>query len=317
MALDVTDNPATDAAKTVLTKKYGPLPLWAWLIIVTGTVYGVRKFQNSRQASIDAEASDPSTIGSSSLGSGGLVTPVTGSSGSIYGGGSSPNAGSGTGTVPASAPPDTNQAWLNRAIAFLSQRYNAFTVQTALNRFLNGLPVNDPTDRAIVNEALSSSAVGPLPNPINPSTNSTARIVGFVRPAGKWGIFAQYDDGSLIWLKDGISTGRVIDAAKAAGIDTTIQERPVNDPIWQNADVVKSNDLYYLWAERWASLTQPGQYIANRPDIITNADTQQKAQEAWQRTQNFVNANPSPAKYGSRQAWDDAAVAAAFGSRPA
>jgi len=286
MALDLTDNPATDGAKAVLGKKYGPLPLWVWLIIIGGTVYGVKKFQSAKSAADLADAADASTISQNPLSTGGLVTPrASASDQSVYGGGSGYLPSGSATTTQTTAAADTNQAWLNRAIAFLGQRWNAFQVQTALNRFLSGLPVNDPTDRAIVQEALNSSgSIGSIPQPINSAPQSSSRIVGFVRPAGKVGIFAQYDDGSLVWLKDGISTGRVLESAKAAGIDTNIQERPVNDPIWQNADVVKSNDTYYLWSELWAQYVQPRNYISGRPDIITNPDTISRAQQAWNRS---------------------------------
>lgn len=260
MALDIGDNPATDAAKTVLGKKYGPLPLWGWLIIVTGTVYAVRRFQASKTRADNEANAEAATVGDSSTGTGTLVTPRSAAQ-SVYGGGGLNSATSGT--VP-STDAGTNQQWLQRAVTLVSAQgtWDPYRVSTALQRYINGLLVTDPTDRAIVSQAITSTGAPPA-NPSAegqgygvdssgayiPDLQITRLIAGRInsdygqpeyRPDGgltdraNGGIYAQYTDGSIRWISNPQELLNIL--STDPGLNAKgVENLAANDPVWARA----------------------------------------------------------------------------------
>lgn len=269
MALDLTDNPATDGAKAVLGKKYGPLPLWVWLIIIGGTVYGVKKFQSSRSAEVLADAEDAATVGPTSVSTGGLVTPKANATGSIYGGGTGATAGANTGSYGPNQP-DTNAAWMSRALSILAAngKYDPYAVQMALSTFLSGFSVTDPTQRSIVSDALA--AVGSPPSPFQDNTggggtpaSGDASLVRFIRPADSPAIYAQYSDGTVRWIQS------VPEMAAIAGSNESAYKNPdgswrydvlpQQDPIFQRA-VLGVSQAEFDARNAVARAAEPGKY---------------------------------------------------------
>jgi hypothetical protein len=256
MALDLTDNPATNAAQNVLGKKYGPLPFWGWLIIVGGTVFAVKKYTSKRNATEDAIDADASqTSASGGLTSRPLVTP--GANGTLYSGGSVSTGGGGTSTI--GGVVDTNQSWLNRALSILGQsgQYpDTYRVQTALQRYISGLVVTDPTDKAIISDALLRAGGPPQP----PTSGSGSgfntdmegnylpdnTIIRFIQgrklpgaPDVNGGIYAQYSDGTIKWMRD---PTELYNVARTSGNwnlfrddRVVVAELPSADPIWGRA----------------------------------------------------------------------------------
>lgn len=245
MALDLTDNPATDGAKAVLGKKYGPLPLWVWLIIIGGTVYGVKKFQSAKGAADLADAADASTISQNPLSTGGLVTPKANATGSIYGGGTGATGGSTTGSYGPNTP-DSNEAWLSRALSTLASngKYDPYAIQMALSTFLSGFSVTDPTQRAIVSDALA--AVGSPPSPFTDNNGGGGtpqggdpELVRFIRPGDSPAIYAEYSDGSVRWVQHPKEMNAIVQSNPAAYLNADGSWRvtvlPQEDSIFQRA----------------------------------------------------------------------------------
>lgn len=302
--LNLADNSATNAAKDLLGKKYGPLPFGAWLGIAAVTAYVVRRMIKGQESARDAEMTESAYV----LDTQGNKYPsaYTGTGGGVpFGSGSLNSAGSSGSSV---TPPTeiNNESWLRRAAEKITKAgmWDAVFVQTALQKYISGGTL-DQREKAVVNQAISMEGQ-PSVNVV-PGKVATNRIVGFVRPSGKVGVFAQYDDGSLVWLGDGFATGRALESAKSQGIDTNIKEIPVNDPIWQNSNVVRESgsqaSLQYLWEERWAQYVAPNQYLQNRPDIISDNNVITLAQQAWNKSKAVL-----PSKWSESSGDKDALV---------
>jgi len=270
MALDLTDNPATDGAKAVLGKKYGPLPLWVWLIIIGGTVYGVKKFQSSRPAEVLADAEDAATVGSTSVSTGGLVTPKANATGSIYGGGTGAMAGANIGSYGPNRP-DTNEAWMSRALSTLAAngKYDPYAIQMALSTFLSGFSVTDPTQRAIVSDALA--AVGSPPSPFKDNNGGGGtpqggdpELVRFIRPGDSPAIYAEYSDGSVRWIQHPKEMDAIVKSNPAAYLN--------NDGTWR-VTVLPQEDSIFQRATLGVSQAefdaQVAQIVKDRTDLFS------------------------------------------------
>lgn len=296
---------STGGAKAVvgpLSKKVGGQPAWLWIIGVVVLAIGVQWY---RKQSAAAKAAATQLVPS--------ATPLA-----------QDPATEGTGTLPAGAPyptpaearPLSTSGWLQAALnAVKSTGQDPIDALGALDRFLNGGNLSYQ-DTLTVNAAVDAVGVPPgftsIPQgnwQTRPMPAAAPTIVGFVKPAGSATTFAKYSDGSLVSLEDSNSTGAALASAKARGINTTVQVLPINDPIWQNADVVKNPTLgaEYLWGQQWANYVDPNEYAGmGRPGIISDANVETAAQQAWNRSQDVL---PATWQWGTTQTTESNALA--------
>lgn len=315
---DVADNTVTNGAKSILGKKYGPLPFGAWLVIIAVTAYVARRMVKGNAAAKDAAESQAPE---------GFVVTGTGDHiPSAYkgtGGGTLIGSGSLYGASPSgvSATPITetsNEPWLRRSAEKLQTAgmWDPVFVQAALGKYISGGDLNQ-REKAVVNQAIAMEGQ-PTKNVVNSSASqyTTANVTRFIRPAGKAGVFAEYSDGSVRWLGDADSQQTAQADAYRRGIDPTPVVLPITDAIWKQADVYQSNSDYYLWSERWASYVDPNQY-KSREDIYGNdTNTRSTIDALWQQSLSVIRKMGAPAKnlgYNSGRKYDDAAYTAAFG----
>jgi len=145
-----------------LRKQLGPFTVGVWLLIVVGGLalgLVVRRVMGGIEASDAAQQVDPAA-GTPAVGTGFLTqgaAAVTLNGGGGYGGNSD--------------DPKTNDDWVRYATSFLVGRgQNALEVDTALRRYVNGLPMTTQ-DGAIVSMAIL--LVGPPPEPVAPADVTT------------------------------------------------------------------------------------------------------------------------------------------------
>jgi len=276
----VTDTNFADSAKNGLQSKVLGAPLYVWGGGFVAVFWVYKKWSDKKKASIDATLPDPNLNHP-----GGLPSTQTGSA-------SLPNivptggATSGINTSNAATGPLDASAWVSMGTAFLATLgYDGTKANQYLSSYATGIT---PTAEGARYVNLALQKYGPPQTVATGQTSlpvSGAKIIGFVRPAGKAGVFAQYDDGSLVWLKDANQQWATINSAAKQGVDPTIQELPVSDPIWQNSDVVRNNSLQYLWGEYWAHYVNPSAYIHQGADIVTDPTSVQKANQLWAQSQ--------------------------------
>lgn len=137
-----------------LNKKMGPLPVWAWALLVGGGLGFYFYYQRTKTSSVNTAASTQQSadaFGTTRPGAGNLTSGGTGTD------------------VATTTAIQTNQQWSVKAQSILvSFGYDPATVAIALANYLGG---NDLTaqQQAIVSEALR--AAGPTPEPVPPAVN--------------------------------------------------------------------------------------------------------------------------------------------------
>ena len=172
--------------KATLTKKLGPLPVWAYPLIIAGLAYAWYWWKSRHSASgtvTDAAAaqtqSDAATYDTSAPDYG-----LNGTGGGIGAGGST----GGTTTIPDNSVPTSNAAWQSLATSYLvGMGYSATAVEQALNNWLLGLQAS-PQDNALFNLAVArfdQPPEGVPPQPVGSTTPSPALPGGTTQPPGQ------------------------------------------------------------------------------------------------------------------------------------
>lgn len=134
------------------TKKIGPLPGFAWVLIIVGAAYGVYWFRKRGQAS-------------TGTGSAALATPVMDSTG-FTSAGPAPGANNYSGAVqtfPVGQPAvSTNAMWAKSVTDFLvgTGHYSGTDVSNALSKYLGGQALSD-AEKAIVDTAVKQFQTPP------------------------------------------------------------------------------------------------------------------------------------------------------------
>jgi hypothetical protein len=165
-----------------LTKKMGPLPVWAWALLVGGGLGFYFYYQRTKSGTVNTAAS---TATSADAGFG-TTRPGLGNL----------NAGGTDTSVTTTTGLQTNQQWSVKAQSILiSYGYDPATVSIALANYLGG---NDLTaqQQAIVSEALR--AAGPTPEPVPPAVNPQPGPTPIV-PADSnlWDVWKTSEDTNL------------------------------------------------------------------------------------------------------------------------
>lgn len=135
---------ATHKVGGALTKKIGPLPGFAWLLIVVGGAYGYYYWKGGH--SVGASAPAPASL-STDAGAGSYTGATTDTTGNTFSGAVS--------TTPAGAAASTTNAQWARNVAdgLITSGANPTDVENALSAYLNGQTLS-ATQNAIVNTAL-------------------------------------------------------------------------------------------------------------------------------------------------------------------
>ena len=248
------ENQVMDKAGELLAKKYGPLPFGAWLAIIGVGAFVARKYVASNKAA-KAVASDEGYVVDSSGNK--LASAYTGTSGggTPFGTGVITSAAAQQGSV--TSPTEVNNfGWVKRAGDQLKNAgmWNPLDVSAALTKYITGEALNS-REQAIVNQAITMEGQPPVNVFGGELDNSGVTAQRFVQPAGNAGVFIQYSDGSLKWVRDGNEYASLVesDPEKFGKINVL----PVSDPLWRNSDVFLSKSADYLAAEA-ASKATPG-----------------------------------------------------------
>lgn len=138
----------------VITHKLGPLPGWAWILIVAGAAWGVHLWRKNRTGGAVSAA-----------GASGAV-PVSDSGTASYApAGNLPSSGASSGqviTTPGVISPSTNAQWASAASNFLigTGNYQGSDVQNAFDAYLNGNQLSAQY-QAIIDSAVHQFGVPP------------------------------------------------------------------------------------------------------------------------------------------------------------
>lgn len=167
-----------------LTKKLGPLPIWAWAAVLVGSylLYHYLKNRNSNTGAVStvggtATGSNNAPVGGLQIGPAGQIyDPTTGTIVGSVGGTTSTSTGSNTNTA---------QGWLAAAqTALQGLGLDNNTINSALNNYVAGQPLQQ-SEYNIVEEAikiigaapaaLGNPALAPVPAPGTPAPGPTGQ----------------------------------------------------------------------------------------------------------------------------------------------
>jgi len=190
------------AAAGAFTKKIGPLPGWAWVLIIVGLAYGAFLWRKRGAASgTVAPVQAPSAVGFSSAG------PAPGTN--TYNGQVS--------TLPVGQPGlSTNAAWAKSVTDFLvgTGNYSPADISNAIGNFISGNALNEQ-QTAIVNTAIKQFQTPPegvLP------VQGPKKYTGFMRDDITGAVFGLLPDGVRQWL-----TPEQYKAAGSPALTSTVQ----------------------------------------------------------------------------------------------
>lgn len=246
--LNIADNSATNAAKDLLGKKYGPLPFGAWLLIAAGVAYATRRLIKGQQ---DANAAAPESAYVLDSQGNKYPSAYTGTGGGVpFGSGSVSSAGV-SGSSTATPPTEiNNESWFRRAVEKLAQAgmWDTVTVQQSLMKYISGGKL-DQRESAIVAQAIKMEGVPPVNISVGAgSSGSGATPVRIVKPAGNAGQFIQWSSGALTWIRDP-NEMQALKNSLGKDFNYTPVILPIGDPIWMNADVYQQRSREYLETE--------------------------------------------------------------------
>ena len=244
------ENQVMDKAGELLSKKYGPLPFGAWLAIIGVGAFVARKYVASNKAA-KAVASDEGYVVDSSGNK--LASAYTGTSGggTPFGTGVITSAAAQQGSV--TSPTEVNnRGWLKRAADKLQSAgmWNPLDVQSALTKYITGEGLSSK-EQAIVNQAITMEGQPPVslnPGELTQADPGLAKPVRVLRPAGNAGIFTQWSDGSITWIRDPAEKDALAKAYPSLNFGSPLV-LATSDPTWKNADVYQSKSQDYLKAE--------------------------------------------------------------------
>lgn len=184
--MSITDNSLTDAAGSFLGRKYGPLPLGAWLVVAGGTAYFVRRYINKQQAANVQVGTDSNSNASDlTMGSSPAYSMPATSSPAMGGGYTTGSGSSGaySDTTPSPTIPQSNQEWQSRGVGILvGLGYDAYQATLALQTYLAG-KVLSPDQRAMVTQVVK--ALGAPPDTSTAITGQPTIQIAFAQNPGK------------------------------------------------------------------------------------------------------------------------------------
>ncbi len=160
------ENEVIDKAGELFTKKYGPLPFWAWLAIAGGTAFTIRVLINKKNGisnTVVADSGTSTTASDTSSGTSALAgtpnngDPINTGGGSIQTAGPTINQAESAWTTA-----QTNAEWSQLAVQAVTKTnmYDPYTIQMAIQAYLNGGQVN-AQQQAIVSTAIKAIGVPP------------------------------------------------------------------------------------------------------------------------------------------------------------
>lgn len=170
-----------------LKSKLGPLPIWAWGVIVgVAGLLGYYLFNRNKDIKSTANTVTPDVYAGADSGLG-LAYP------------------SGQVTSVISDGVETNQSWIAKSVRYLSEQgYNSADAQAWLQSYVSGIPIVGARAKAAVQEALDRFGTAPdtsagiptfVPDPAEPSTPTTTngrtltkRTLYYVPKNNAWGI---------------------------------------------------------------------------------------------------------------------------------
>lgn len=148
---------ATGGKAPGLDTKIGSFPLGVWLLIAAagiGVGLIIRRFTSGKaSATADGEVGAPAVDPWGGFTSQGAANGVV-----------TMNGGTGAGTTPEPAEPETNNSWVRKAVTRLGTLgYDPAVVDSALRKYVNGEAIT-PAEQSIVSVAISN--MGPPPEEV-------------------------------------------------------------------------------------------------------------------------------------------------------
>lgn len=176
------EDPITPAVSG-MTKKLGPLPVYAYAVIIVGVSYGVYMWKRRTGAAVSPVAT-VTDIGSG-ISSAGPMPGTNDYSGSV------------TPAAKAPAASVTNAQWAkNTADGMIANGSNPSDVNNALAAYLTGSPLSS-VQQSIVNTALRT--YGNPPEGVT-QVNGPGTYTGYMRDDSTGAVFGIGADGSRTWL---------------------------------------------------------------------------------------------------------------------
>jgi nucleoid-associated protein YgaU len=160
--------PNIDIGST-LTRKIGPLPAWAYAVLIAGAAWAVYLYRKSHAKNTPAPTVGTEGVPTDSASDSQIAFPGQ-YLGTIDSTGVSAGGSTGGTTVAGTTPLTSNSQWFATATNWLTaQGYDAATVQQALNNFLLGEQAS-AQDRALYNLAVAQFGVPPEGVPLQPTS---------------------------------------------------------------------------------------------------------------------------------------------------
>jgi hypothetical protein len=248
---------ASDVGGAV-TKKIGPLPGYAWVLIVAGTAWGFTLWKRHSAGTSGPVASSVSPAASVDF------PPGTGNAGG--GIGFSGSTGTVTTTPFGSPPVKTNAQWVSQtANAMVANGADANATSNALSTYINGGQL-DANQQALVNTALThygSPPEGVVPVKTITDVPLNKRFVNYVSHAGDPTLYGVTSNGDEV----GITFGQW-QALGRPGYQTApahdIGNRNVNQA---HIYVVKDGDTLASISQRFYGTTDTSKLKAANPGV--------------------------------------------------
>jgi hypothetical protein len=231
-----------------VTKKIGPLPGWAWILVVAGGAWGYKIYRGRSSVAVAPTALSTDV----SVAPGGFPAGTGNAGGGI-------GFGGGTGSVsgqPFGAPSVTTNAQWARSTAdsMIAAGSDATATTNALSKYVAGSALT-ATDQAIVNQAISRYGSPPegLLNVGGPPS-----FVSFLRDDLVGQIFGVTADGNRMWLTPEQYAAQGNPATTATVQNEFVRYEQNDNKIY---GITGTGNRIWLSADQWAALGRPSNLL--------------------------------------------------------
>ena len=203
-----------------LTEKAGPLPVWAWGVILGGVAAAVLWF--------GGRGSSGGATGNVGGASGSTIDPGVLDSAYGYTPANTAGTSSTAGTIVNDSEEGTNFVWQANAVAYLlTQRFGGLAAQQATSRYLNGDSL-DAEQQKMINLAIEKFGLPPQGVYSDSATSSAPEVetgettTYYIRKPGTGAVYAVYKQGRR-WITwpEYVALGH-----------PSYYEPDANDPVW-------------------------------------------------------------------------------------
>lgn len=192
-----------EGAANAVTKKIGPLPGWAWVLVVAGGAWGFKLYRSHSIGSAGFQSSPTPLSTDPSVAPGGFPAGTGNAGGGIgFGGGT----GAVTGQAFGSPAVTSNAQWVKSTTdQMVAAGSDASTVANALTTYISGGKL-DANGQSIVNQAITHYGAPPqgvLPVQTDATVPLNRKYVRFIHHAGDATLYGVTPEGQEIGVSYG------------------------------------------------------------------------------------------------------------------